>query len=317
MSEFDLIKKSKEHKSIDYSSLNKKAKPLKKVLKGLKNSGGRNNHGRITVFQKGGGHKRKSRLLNNLLHNDRGYVECIEYDPTRSGFINRIRSFKSGKSFYILGAHGLKRGAIYNFQSNKILNNQNLFNINNFKDKKDIEEDDVIIYKNGSRALLKNIPIGSLIHNISLSPEKQGQLALAAGTYGQVIQKIFPLSKENTEYSSNLNKFPLNNVGYAQIRLKSKEDRFIPLNCEASLGRVSNRNHFLKRIGKAGRNRWLNKRPNVRGVAMNPIDHPHGGGEGKTSGGRPSVTPWGKPTKGQPTVLNKQKNKLRIITPKK
>jgi len=308
--EFNLIKKSKEHTNINYFSLEKKSKPLKKILKGLNKKGGRNNKGRITFFQQGGGHKRKSRRIINLLHNDKGYVETIEYDPNRTSFINRIRSFKSGKSFYILGTKGLKRGSIVNFKTNKIIN-KNLFNISS-KNYQSLANDtnNLFLNKNGSRMLLKDIPIGSLIHNISLYPEKKGQLALSAGTYGQLIQKILPEFYKENKHKLN---FPLNNIGYAQIRLKSKEERFIPLNCEASLGIVSNENHFLKRIGKAGRNRWLNKRSNVRGVAMNPIDHPHGGGEGKTSGGRPSVTPWGKPTKGKPTVLKIKKNKLRII----
>jgi len=148
--------------------------------------------------------------------------------------------------------------------------------------------------KIGHALQLDKIPLGSFIHNISLIPGKKSQLARAAGNYAQLIQK---------------------NQKYAKLKLRSGEQRFVSLNCIATLGAVSNENHNLISLGKAGRSRWLNKRPTVRGVAMNPVDHPHGGGEGKTSGGRPSVTPWGKPTKGQPT--SRSKNKLIIINRRK
>jgi len=146
----------------------------------------------------------------------------------------------------------------------------------------------------GHTLSLDRIPLGSFIHNISLIPGRKSQLARAAGNYAQLIQK---------------------DQKYAKLKLRSGEQRFVSLNCTATLGTVSNENHNLISIGKAGRSRWLNKRPIVRGVAMNPVDHPHGGGEGKTSGGRPSVTPWGKPTKGQPT--SRSKNKLIIINRRK
>jgi len=148
--------------------------------------------------------------------------------------------------------------------------------------------------KIGHSLLLDKIPVGSFIHNIGLKPYQKGQIARAAGNYAQLIQK---------------------NQEYAKIKLRSGEQRFISLNCIATLGTVSNENHNLISLGKAGRSRWLNNKPIVRGVAMNPVDHPHGGGQGKTSGGRPSSTPWGKPTKGQPTVISK--NKLIVITRKK
>lgn len=148
--------------------------------------------------------------------------------------------------------------------------------------------------KIGHALSLDRIPLGSFIHNISLIPGKKSQLARAAGNYAQLIQK---------------------DQKYAKLKLRSGEQRFVSLNCTATLGTVSNENHNLISIGKAGRSRWLNKRPTVRGVAMNPVDHPHGGGQGKTSGGRPSVTPWGKPTKGQPT--SRSKNKLIIINRRK
>lgn len=148
--------------------------------------------------------------------------------------------------------------------------------------------------KIGHSLILDKIPLGSFIHNISTIPNKKGQIARAAGNYAQLIQK---------------------DKKYAKIKLRSGEQRLIFLNCSATLGLVSNENHNLISLSKAGRSRWLNKRPIVRGVAMNPVDHPHGGGQGKTSGGRPSVTPWGKPTKGQPT--SNSKNKLILITRKK
>jgi len=148
--------------------------------------------------------------------------------------------------------------------------------------------------KIGHSLVLDKIPIGSFIHNISLKPHQKGQIARAAGNYAQLIQK---------------------NQKYAKIKLRSGEQRLLPLNCTATLGIVSNENHNLVSLSKAGRSRWLNNKPIVRGVAMNPVDHPHGGGQGKTSGGRPSVTPWGKPTKGQPTVFSR--NKLIVMTRKK
>ena len=148
----------------------------------------------------------------------------------------------------------------------------------------------------GHSLKLKDIPIGSFIHNISLTPKKGGQISRAAGNYAQLIQK---------------------DSMFARVKLRSGEQRLISVDCIASLGILSNENHNLISSGKAGRSRWLNKRPIVRGVAMNPIDHPHGGGEGKTSGGRPSVTPWGKITKGQPTRNSKIKNKLIVVSRKK
>jgi large subunit ribosomal protein L2 len=146
----------------------------------------------------------------------------------------------------------------------------------------------------GHSATLYKFPVGSFLHNVSLKPHKKGQIARAAGSFIQLIRK--------------------NNL-YARVMLNSGEHRLLLLNCQGTLGIVSNHNNNLKTVGKAGRSRWLNKRPIVRGVAMNPIDHPHGGGEGKTSGGRPSVTPWGKPTKGRPT--SRSTNKLILLKSKR
>ena len=152
-----------------------------------------------------------------------------------------------------------------------------------------IKSGDKADIKIGHSLSLDRIPLGSFIHNISRVPGKKSQLARAAGNYAQLIQK---------------------NQKYGKLKLRSGEQVFISLNCTATLGIVSNENHNLISLGKAGRSRWLNKRPTVRGVAMNPVDHPHGGGEGKTSGGRPSVTPWGKPTRGRPTSRSKNKTVL-------
>ena len=147
----------------------------------------------------------------------------------------------------------------------------------------------------GDATRLENLPIGSLIHNLAIKENKRGQYIRAAGTFGQLIQKT---------------------AKYARIKLPSSEQRYVPLNCFATLGSISNENHKHQIIGKAGRSRWLGIRPSVRGVAMNPVDHPHGGGEGKTSGGRPSVTPWGRLTKGQPT-RKKNKKSLFLIQDRK
>jgi large subunit ribosomal protein L2 len=146
----------------------------------------------------------------------------------------------------------------------------------------------------GHSSTLANFPAGSFIHNVSLKFNNKGRMARAAGSFIQLIRK---------------------NKQYARVVLSSGEQRLLLINCHGTLGIVSNNNNNLKTVGKAGRSRWLNKRPTVRGVAMNPIDHPHGGGEGKTSGGRPSVTPWGKPTKGKPT--SRSTNKLILVTSKK
>ena len=240
-----------------------KNKPLKQLTKGFNFKNGRNNQGRITIGHKGGGHKKLYRIISFKRENIEGLVERIEYDPNRSANIALIKNKE--KYFYILSPEGLK--------------------INTF-----IESNENASLKNGNALPLYNIPIGSVIHNISLLPGKKGQFIRSAGTYARLIQKI---SNE-----------------YAKIKLSSGEQRLVPLTCFATLGTVSNLDHKNIKKGKAGRSRWLNNRPVVRGVAKNPVDHPHGGGEGKTSGGRPSVTPKGLITKGKPT---RKKNKISNI----
>jgi len=254
-----LLKKSKNF------SLNL---PLKNKTFFIKNSGGRNNQGKITSYQKGGGVKRLYRNIDFLREDQEGVVEKIEYDPNRTGFICRIYNYKLKQHFYILAPHNLIRGDY-------------------------IKSGENIPIRIGNSSTLLNIPVGSIIHNISINLNSKGQLARSAGAFGQLIQK---------------------NDKFARIKLPSGEQRLVSLNNQATLGSVSNINHRYIVLGKAGRARWKNKRPIVRGVAMNPVDHPHGGGEGKTSGGRPSVTPWGKPTKGQSTSKFKNKRSYILVS---
>jgi large subunit ribosomal protein L2 len=235
---------------------------IKKLIKGFKRANGKNNQGKITVRHRGGGHKRLYRKISfNRSQNIEGYVTKILYDPNRSANIAYIKN--DLQSHLILAPEGL--------------------NLNQY-----IKSSSEAELKVGNALPLKNIPIGSLIHNISLYPNSKSKLIRSAGTYSQLIQKI--------------------NNKYAKIRLSSGELKLILLSCYATLGIVSNINHKKIKLGKAGRSRWLNRRPKVRGVAKNPVDHPHGGGEGKTSGGRPSVSPQRKITKGKPTRNKKKKN---------
>lgn len=237
---------------------------LPRLIKGLKKSNGRNNQGKITVRHRGGGHKQKYRQISFDRKNVCGFVKSIEYDPNRSANIAAV--VNEDLNYYILAPENLTVGTW-------------------------IESGENSPIQQGNSLPLKDIPLGSMIHNISLKHNKGGQFARSAGTYAQLLQKNFGK--------------------YAKVRLSSGEQRLIPLNCLATLGIVSNSDHKNIKIGKAGRNRWLNKRPKVRGVAKNPVDHPHGGGEGKTSGGRPSVSFTGRITKGQPTVKKQKKFVLK------
>ena len=242
-----------------------KGKPLKKLTKGLTKSGGRNNKGRITVWWKGGGHKRSYRIIDFRRQKDNMNAEVIriEYDPNRSCHIALIK-YEDGTLNYILAAQKLKLGSI-------IVSGENV----------DI--------KIGNCLPLKNMPTGTIVHNVEMKPLKGGQIARSAGASVQLVGK---------------------DKGYAMLKLTSGEQRLVPLSCRATIGVISNPDHQNCNLGKAGRNRWLGKRPHVRGVVMNPVDHPHGGGEGKTSGGRNPVTPWGVPTKGKRTRNNKRTDKL-------
>jgi len=238
---------SQRHQCLLNRSLLTKIKVLKNQNVFVKNKAGRNNQGRITVFTKGGGHKKKYRILCHKRGFLFGIVEAIEYDPYRSANIARVFSKESNMHFYILAPEGLKKGHFI---------------------KSHIEKTNDLRFKIGDYYFLKDLPLGVFVHNISFS--KKGGVARSAGCSAQII------SKDDT---------------YCRLRLSSGEHRLFFLNDTATLGTVSNSMHKRVVLGKAGRSRWLNRRPSVRGVAMNPIDHPHGGGEGKTSGGRPSVTP--------------------------
>lgn len=236
--------------------LNKKnliKKPLLKTkLKGFKNQTGRNNSGKITVFHKGGGQKKKYRKINfNRTSETTGIVCSIEYDPNRSANIASVYNFSEKNFFYILAPINLTIGDII---------------------KSGIKAD----FKNGNSLPLSKISVGNLIHNISFKKFKSAQISRSAGT--------FSILEEKT-------------LKNARLKLTSGKQKLVSLNSFATIGVVSNEFSFLTQNGKAGKSRWLNKRPTVRGVAMNPIDHPHGGGEGKKSG--INVSPWGKPNKGK------------------
>ena len=242
-----------------------KGKPVKSLTEGLTKSGGRNNTGRITARRMGGGHKRVYRLVDfkRRKFDVPATVERLEYDPNRSAFIALIK-YEDGTLSYILAPQRLKVGDT-------------------------VVAGEKVDVKPGNAMPLKNIPVGSVLHNVELKPGKGGQLARSAGTYLQLVGR---------------------DGGYAQLKLPSGELRVVRGDCMATLGAVSNPDNMNTNKGKAGRSRWLGIRPSVRGVAMNPIDHPHGGGEGRTSGGRHPVTPWGKPTKGKKTRRNKKTDGL-------
>ena len=242
-----------------------KGKPEKSLTEGLRNKGGRNNNGRITARRRGGGHKRRYRIIDfkRLKHDVEATVLRLEYDPNRTAFIALIK-YADGELSYILAPQRLREG-------DKIISG------------------DTVDIKPGNAMPMQNIPVGTIIHNVEMKVGKGGQIARSAGTYAQIIGK---------------------EQGYAQLRLNSGELRIVRGECMATVGAVSNPDQQNIKLGKAGRKRWLGKRPSVRGVAMNPIDHPHGGGEGRTSGGRHPVTPWGKPTKGKRTRSNKKTDRL-------
>lgn len=255
---------SRRHQCLlDRSDLNK-IKILKSKSLFIKNNAGRNNNGHLTVFTKGGGHKKKYRIIQYNRGFLFGIVESIEYDPYRSANIARIYCAETKVHFYILAPGGLKKGHFI---------------------KSHIEKKEDLRFKVGDYYYLKDLPLGVFIHNISFL--RKGGAARAAGCSAQIISK---------------------DDKYCRLRLSSGEHRLFFLHTTATLGTLSNSLHKRIVLGKAGRSRWLNRRPSVRGVAMNPIDHPHGGGEGKTSGGRPSVTPWGKVAHGQPTQSKKYHN---------
>ena len=224
---------------------------LKSSIKGLKNQAGRNHLGKITSFNKGGGHKQNYRKID-FIRSDSSVdiVLSIEYDPNRTSNIAAIYSFSKKSFSYVLAPLGLSSGDI-------------------------LKSNDFASLNLGHSLPFSGIPVGTFVYNVAHFQSKKGQISRAAGTFSQLIEK---------------------NLQYCEIVLKNGKKKKLPIEAYATLGIVSSRHANVKNK-KAGRSRWLNKRPKVRGVAMNPVDHPHGGGEGKTSGGRVSVTPWGKPTK--------------------
>ncbi len=244
-----------------------KGKPVKALTEGKRKTGGRNNNGRITAWRKSGGHKQRYRVIDfkRRKFDVPATVERLEYDPNRTAFIALVK-YADGEQVYILAPQRLKVG-------DQVVAGE----------KADI--------KPGNALQLKNIPVGTIVHNVELKPGKGGQMARSAGTYVQLVGR---------------------DSGFALIRLASGETRKVAAECMATIGAVSNPDQQNISIGKAGRNRWLGVKPSVRGVAMNPIDHPHGGGEGRTSGGRHPVTPWGKGTKGTKTRNNKRTDQFIV-----
>ncbi|WP_432735572.1 50S ribosomal protein L2 [Maridesulfovibrio sp. FT414] len=245
-----------------------KSTPEKSLTKGLTKKAGRNNNGRVTSRRRGGGVKRLYRIIDFKRNKVEvpATVAAIEYDPNRSARIALLH-YADGEKRYILAPVGLNKG-------DKILAGEGA----------DI--------KPGNALLLKNIPVGTVVHNIELYPGKGGQFCRAAGTYAQLI------AKEGK---------------YALLRMPSGEVRKVLATCCATVGQVGNIHHENITLGKAGRNRWLGRRPKVRGVAMNPVDHPLGGGEGRSSGGRHPVSPWGMPAKGYKTRSKKKPSSKLIV----
>jgi large subunit ribosomal protein L2 len=247
-------------------------KPQKSLTKGKRRTSGRGAGGRISVRRRGGGHKKKLRTIDfkRDKHDIPGKIASIEYDPNRSARIALV-NYADGEKRYILAPNKLEVG-------DTIMSGPDV--------KRAI----------GNALPIKNIPLGTIIHNVELKKNRGGQFVRSAGAYAQI--------------SSREGK-------YVAIKMPSGEQRLIFGECYATIGQVSNIDHEQVVIGKAGRNRWLGKRPKVRGVVMNPVDHPHGGGEGRTSGGRHPVTPWGKPTKGAKTRRKRKPSEKYIISRKK
>jgi large subunit ribosomal protein L2 len=245
-----------------------KGKPVKTLTEGLNKSGGRNNQGRVTIWSRGGGHKRRYRMIDfkRRKFDMPATVERLEYDPNRTAFIALIR-YADGELSYIVAPQRLRVG-------DSVIS---------------AERADIVP---GNAMPMQNIPVGTIIHNIEMKPGKGGQLCRAAGSSARLMAREGKL---------------------AQLKLPSGETRQVQITCLATIGQVGNVEHENISIGKAGRSRWLGRRGNVRGVAMNPVDHPHGGGEGRSSGGRHPVTPWGVPTKGYKTRKKKNPSNKFIV----
>lgn len=255
-----------------------KFKPDNKFLVSKQKKAGRSNHGRITVRHQGGGHKQYYRIINWARPERTGIIANFEYDPNRTALLAKL--------YHPTEDIGTKVSYILAPKGIKIFDKLRSFS----------SEEKNVFLRQGDRTSLSNFEAGDLVHAVENIPGKGALFARAAGTFCQVLQHD---SKE-----------------YAKIRLPSGSQRLIPNESKATYGILANEKHNQRIIGKAGRSRWLNKRPSVRGVAMNPVDHPHGGGQGKTKGGRPSVTPYSWPTKGQPTRNPRKRNPM-ILTPRK
>ena len=251
----------------DFSELTTST-PEKSLTKALRKSGGRNNTGRITIRRRGGGHRRRYRIID--FKRDKfdipGKVMTVEYDPNRSANISLI-NYADGEKRYILSPIGLK-------VDDSVISGEK------------------VPLKAGNCLPLKSVPAGLFVHNIELLPGKGGQMVRSAGAAAQVMA---------------------HDGGLCTLKLPSGEIRMVNERCLATIGQVGNKSHEQIVSGKAGRTRWLGRRPKVRGVAMNPVDHPMGGGEGKSSGGRHPTTPWGKPTKGYKTRKKNKKSNAMII----
>ena len=246
-----------------------KTRPEKSLLVSIKKTAGRNSQGRITSRHRGGGVKRKYRIIDLKRDKDNipARVQAIEYDPYRTAYI-ALLSYADGEKRYIIQPNGLKVGDI-------------------------VESGSDADIKVGNALMLADIPVGTTVHNIEMTPGKGGQIARSAGSSAQL------MAKEGK---------------YAQLRLPSGEFRLINQRCKATIGQVGNISHELITLGKAGKSRYLGNRPHVRGSAMNPVDHPHGGGEGRTPVGRPSpMTPWGKKALGLKTRKKSKKSDMYIV----
>lgn len=257
---------SRELVLVDRSEL-WKGRPVKSLVEGKSSAGGRNAHGHVTVRHKGGGHKKLYRIVDfkRRKFDVEGRVERLEYDPNRTAWLALVK-YADGENAYILAPQRLSVG-------DSVIAG---------------ERADI---KPGNALPIRNIPVGTVIHNVEMQPGKGGQLARSAGTYVQLVGK---------------------DQGFALLRLASGETRRVMADCLATVGAVSNPDHANQNLGKAGRTRWKGVRPTVRGIAMNPVDHPHGGGEGRTKGGRHPVSPWGTPTKGYKTRKNKRTDHLIV-----
>lgn len=249
-----------------------KGEPYEPLLEKKTRKGGRNNAGRITTRHRGGGHKQRYRVVDFKRDKDGvpGRVERIEYDPNRSAHLALVL-YVDGERRYIIGPKGVSAG-------DEVMSGASA------------------AIKPGNTLLLRNIPLGTVVHCVELKPSKGAQVARSAGAGVQLI------AREGL---------------FATLRLRSGELRRVRVDCRATVGEVGNSEHGLESLGKAGATRWKGKRPTVRGVAMNPVDHPHGGGEGRSSGGRHPVTPWGQPTKGHKTRRNKRTDNMILRRRKK